>query len=231
MCDIDYCSKCILGKFGAVPEMKAAVETVRLMPGQVLYRAGDVPEYVYCVRRGVVGDFRAEMGEAEFVDIAFAGEAVGLKGIGAEFYGTDAIAQEDSELCAIPVAQIQRHVAKSPPLNGCMIRALSSQLGWLQSLIRVRLQRTGDSGLALLLTLLASRVSTDATAAGAICLTLPRRMLAQYMGVSLSTVTRQLNGLARRELVSVNRSRICLLDRAGLAKVARPFGEAAGSGA
>lgn len=227
MAEFDYCSRCVLCRFGERPDMKAMVEVVRLVAGERLYAAGDRPAYVYCVRRGVIGDYRVDTDDAipsglggdALVDVAFAGEAVGLKGIGTPHYGSDAIAETDAELCAVPLDVVRQRVSVAPPLNDCMIRAFSAQLGRMRSLAAVRAQHYGEAGLARLLVLIAGRLSKGVTT-GVICLTLPRRLLADYLGVSLSTAARQLDALVRRRLIHVRRSRICLLDIGELMRLA-----------
>lgn len=218
MSEIDYCSNCVLGSFGSVPGMKLAVETVRLRRGDLLYRKGDVPTHVYCLRWGIVAEYREDAAETEVVGLALAGEAAGLKDIESPKYEGSAVALARTEACAIPIIEIRRHLTGNQTLHQCMIRAFGWQIGRQQTLIQIRHGRTGGAGLALLLTTIASRKppGQDETEPS---LRISRQLLADYLGTSVSTVDRQLRQLARSGLISIAGDRIDLLDVAGLEKL------------
>jgi CRP/FNR family transcriptional regulator len=87
----------------------------RLKRGDHLYRAGQGFESIYAVRSGFFKtDVLIEDGRDQVTGFQMTGELLGLDGISSEIHTCNAIALEDSEVCAIPFSHLEGPVAADP---------------------------------------------------------------------------------------------------------------------
>ena len=75
----------------------------RIKRGDHLYRAGETFDAIYAIRSGFFKtDVLLEDGRDQVTGFQMAGELLGMDGISTEVHTCNAIALEDSEICAIP---------------------------------------------------------------------------------------------------------------------------------
>jgi len=80
----------------------------RMKRGDYLYRAGQGFESIYAIRSGFFKtDVLIEDGRDQVTGFQMTGELLGLDGISSEVHTCNAIALEDSEVCAIPFSQLE----------------------------------------------------------------------------------------------------------------------------
>jgi CRP-like cAMP-binding protein len=80
----------------------------RFKRGDHLYRAGQGFESIYAVRSGFFKtDVLIEDGRDQVTGFQMTGELLGLDGISSEVHTCNAIALEDSEVCAIPFSHLE----------------------------------------------------------------------------------------------------------------------------
>ena len=138
----DYCERCVLRVIGAEDNARAQVQVRTLRKDERLYRAGDKAEFVYCLRRGAIGEFQSDVdGGHELLGLAIPGDACGLDAIDGERYTTDAIAMEVTETCAIPMAVIRAALENTPGTPEAVVRALSDQLARVNAIASLHRRR------------------------------------------------------------------------------------------
>ena len=111
------CSNCNLRElclpFGlSVEELERLDDLVstrrRIKRGDHLYRAGEEFDAIYAIRSGFFKtDVMLEDGRDQVTGFQMAGELLGLDGISTEHHTCNAIALEDSEICAIPFSRLE----------------------------------------------------------------------------------------------------------------------------
>ena len=80
----------------------------RLKRGEPLYRAGETFGAIYAVRSGFFKtDVLLEDGREQVTGFQMTGELLGLDGISTETHSCNAVALEDSEVCAIPFSHLE----------------------------------------------------------------------------------------------------------------------------
>jgi CRP/FNR family transcriptional regulator len=132
------CSNCNLRELclpiGLAPEeLKKLDELVsarrRLKRGDYLYRAGQVFESIYAVRSGFFKtDVLIEDGRDQVTGFQMTGELLGLDGISSEIHTCNAIALEDSEVCAIPFSHLEGLSRQIHPLQHHFHKVMSREI-------------------------------------------------------------------------------------------------------
>ena len=104
---------------------------IRLKRGDVLFRKGDGFKTVYALSRGSIKlAIPKESDEEQVMGFRIAGELVGVNGMGAGENLSDAVALEDTEVCALcgrPFGRQRQRHHLIPRLKGGSIQARS---GW-----------------------------------------------------------------------------------------------------
>jgi CRP/FNR family transcriptional regulator len=86
----------------------------RLKRGEYLYRVGDTFDAIFAIRSGFFKtDVLIEDGRDQVTGFQMGGELLGLDGISTEQHTCNAIALEDSDICAIPFSQMGSAVARN----------------------------------------------------------------------------------------------------------------------
>ena len=76
--------------------------------GEALYRTGEVFDAVYAIRTGFFKSrVTYEDGRDQVTGFSMSGEILGMDGIGQGRHNCDAVALEDSDVCAIPYAHLE----------------------------------------------------------------------------------------------------------------------------
>lgn len=95
--------------------INVAVEDISFPVGSSLYRQGDVGQFVYSVRQGLIKLNRIRQnGDQRIMRVLRSGDVVGLEAIVSGRYEYDAIALETVLVCRIPVMVINQLDSSSP---------------------------------------------------------------------------------------------------------------------
>lgn len=137
-----------------------AIDEQHLLRGESLYHMGDAGRAIFTVREGLVKlvQYLPDGGE-RIVRLVRATDVTGLEALVGQSYQHDAIVEQDSVVCRIPVDVIRRLELESPQLYRELMRrwqqALSEADAWLtelgtgtarQRVARLLLRLTNDSG-------------------------------------------------------------------------------------
>ena len=193
-----------LDRFGNIASSKR-----RIARGQPLYHNGDAFEYLYAVRSGAfktVGVSRH--GDDKITGFHLAGELLGLDAISAGRYGYDAVALEDSEVCAMPFAALEKLALTVPALQRQLFRALSGDISRDQGLMLLLGSMTAEQRLAAFLLSLSRRYRRLGFAADCFVLRMTREEIGNYLGLTLETVSRLLSRFQRDGLIAVRQREI-----------------------
>lgn len=186
-----------------------AIAKRRIGRGAYLYRGGDTFEYLYAVRSGAfkaVGVSRH--GEEKITSFHLAGELLGLDAISVGRHGYSAVALEDSEVCAIPFAALEKMSLAVPALQHQLFRTLSGDISRDQGLMLLLGSMTAEQRLAAFLLSLSRRYQRLGFAADRFTLRMTREEIGNYLGLTLETVSRLLSRFQRDGLVAVRQREI-----------------------
>jgi len=172
--------------------------------GASLYRSGDGFESLYAVHSGAfktVGLSR--QGDEKITGFHLAGELMGLEAISSGHYGYSAVALEDSEVCVIPFAQLEKMAITVPVLQHQLLRVLSSDISRDQGLMQLLGSMSADQRLAAFLLSMSRRHERLGFSASRFVLRMTREEIGNYLGLTLETVSRLMSRFQREGLIGV----------------------------
>ena len=185
--------------------------------GDTVYHGGDECLGLLLVLRGQLRVFTLSDQGKELTlyrlldrDLCLFSAACVLRGIS---FDISVQAEQDTEALHLPAEVYRRLMDDSAPVANYtneLMAARFSDVMWLMDQI---LNRKLDSRVAALLL-------EEAALAGSDALSLTHEQLAGHLGSAREVVTRMLKYFQSEQLVSLGRGRVCLLDRAGLNRLA-----------
>ena len=194
-----------------------ATQKRRIARGASLYRSGDAFESLYAVRSGGFKSVGvSQLGDEKITGFHLPGELMGLDAISPGRHGYNAVALEDSEVCAIPFAALERMALVVPSLQHQMFRVISGDISRDHGLMLLLGRMTAEQRLGAFLLSLSRRYERLGFAANRFVLRMTREEIGSYLGLTLETVSRVLSRFQRDGLVHVQQRDIELLDAGAL---------------
>src|SRR5688572_7363801 len=181
----------------ATPELdrfdQVASSKRRVARGASLYYSGDSFDSLYAVRSGAfktVGVSR--QGDEKITGFHLPGELLGLEAISSGSHGYSAVALEDSEVCVLPFAQLERMATSMPALQHQLFRVLSGDISRDEGLMLLLGSMAAEQRLAAFLLSLARRHKRLGFSDTRFTLRMTREEIGNYLGLTLETVSRQI---------------------------------------
>jgi CRP/FNR family transcriptional regulator len=185
--------------------------------GEVVACAGEPSSRLLVVHTGRVKVRRISAGGHEtIVRVVGRGEVVGetsfLTGAPPE---DDAVALEDSRLCAFDHTDLAGLLGRMPDIGVGMLRALATKLASAERMLAAL--TAADVGTRVAAYLLDSPTSRDAAGRLVLHLPMPKNQVAAFLGTTPETLSRRLASLQREGLVKLLPGRdVAVLDPSGL---------------
>jgi len=202
-----------LDAFSAMARLKRKIHH-----GSSLFSAGDALTAVYIVRSGTFKTVSVSReGHPKITGFYLPGDVMGLHALSAGVYSSDAIALEDSEVCVLPIHQLESMLTAMPMLQRQFIRALSDAISRDRCLLLLGCM-DAEQRVARLLVSLADRYHRLGYARDALLLHMTRDDIASYLCLSSETVSRVMSRLQRKGLLTVHQRHIDFTDSHRLAE-------------
>jgi len=212
------------GELGQVDAMIG--KRTKLKKGDALYRAGEPFASLYAIRLGSLKTtVLAEDGREQVSGYHMPGDLVGLDGISTDRHGCQAVALEDTEVCALPFARIE-DLARAVPalqhnLHLFMSREIARDHGMMLSLGSMR----AEERLALFLLHLAERYRRRGYSSTEYVLRMTREEIGSYLGLKLETVSRLFSRFQGEGLIQIQGRAVKLLDPVALKQLVGQRGQ------
>ncbi len=203
------CLPCDLGQSELDQFDRIATAKRRVARGASLYHSGDGFESLYAVRSGAfktVGTSR--QGDEKITGFHLSGELLGLDAISSGRHGFSAVALEDSEVCAIPFAQLERMAMAVPALQHQLLRVISGDISRDQGLMLLLGSMSAEQRIAAFLLSLSRRHLRLGYSASRFVLRMTREEIGNYLGLTLETVSRLLSRFQREGFISVQQREV-----------------------
>jgi CRP/FNR family transcriptional regulator, anaerobic regulatory protein len=221
------CEKCGL-KSGCLPRALAANDLKtfstlarlkrQIRPGALLFSAGNPLTGLYVVRTGTFKTVAiSREGDPKITGFYLPGDVLGLHALSARTYLFDAIALEHSEVCVLPIRQLEGMLESIPQLQREFIRALSDTISRDRRLLLMGCM-DAEQRVSRLLLSLADRYQRLGYAREELLLHMTRDDIASYLCLSSETVSRVISRLRRKGVLTVNQRHIGFTDCVRLAK-------------
>ena len=186
---------------------------VRLKKGEVLYRAGDRFAALYAIRMGSCKTtVLSEDGREQVAGYHMQGDMLGMDGIGAERYGCEAVALEDTECCVLPFGELGDLTRSAAPLQRNLYRFLSREIARGQDIMLLLGSMRAEERLAAFLLNLSQRYRERGYSGTEFVLRMSRQEIGSYIGLKLETVSRLFSRFQQEGLIQVQGRSVKLLD-------------------
>ena len=214
--------KCKPSRTGAGPALTIPPgcngTALQLSNGQMIFNEGDEARYYYRVVVGRVRLYKMRAdGRRQIVELLIPGDFFGLESAKEHTLIAEAIGRTVLERYAC--GQIERLSNEQPDVRHGMMTMLQSNLSAVRHHMVVLGQDTAKERVAAFLATLAGRFGM--TGSGVLDLGLGRQDIADYVGLALETVCRELTTLQHEGLIEVmNHRQVAICDLAALQSLA-----------
>lgn len=186
--------------------------------GDALFRKGDPFRAIYVVRTGFFKNCAfAPDGHSQVAGFMMAGEVLGLDGIETDTHGCDAIALEDSQVCVVPLNQLEELAREFIPLQRHFHKIMSREIMRDHDVMLLLGSMTADKRVAAFLLNLLQRLQLRGFSSSEILLRMTREDIGSYLGLKLETVSRVFSKLQDQGILEVRHRNIRIARAAALA--------------
>ncbi|MGE5490707.1 MAG: fumarate/nitrate reduction transcriptional regulator Fnr [Actinomycetota bacterium] len=192
----------------------------RIKRGDFLYRAGQEFDSIYAIRSGFFKtDVLLEDGRDQVTGFQMAGELLGLDGISAERHTCNAIALEDSEVCAIPFSRLESLSREIVTLQHHFHKVMSREIVRDHGVMMLLGTMRAEERLAAFLLNLSQRFTARGFSPAEFYLRMTREEIGSYLGLKLETVSRAFSRFQEEGLIAVQQKHIRILNTPGLKRL------------
>lgn len=189
----------------------------KVKKGAALYRTGDPLRSLYVVR---IGSFKTSMlsvdGREQVTGFHMPGEMLGLDAISADEHACNAFALEDSEVCPLPFARLEKLARALPALQRNLSKILSREIVRDHEVLMLLGNMNSDERLAAFLLSLSRRLEVLGYSSMEFILKMRREDIGSYLGLRLETICRGIARLREQALVEVSGREVKILNMGGL---------------
>ncbi len=185
----------------------------RLKRGEHLYRAGEGFDAIYAIRSGFFKtDVLLEDGRDQVTGFQMAGELLGLDGISTEHHTCNAIALEDSEICAIPFSHLESLSRDIPTLQHHFHKVMSREIVRDHGVMMLLGTMRAEERLAAFLLNLSQRFTARGFSHAEFYLRMTREEIGSYLGLKLETVSRAFSRFQEEGHIAVQQKHVRILN-------------------
>ena len=189
----------------------------RIKRGDYLYRAGDSFDAIYAIRSGFFKtDVLLEDGREQVTGFQMGGELLGLDGISTEHHTCNAIALEDSEICAIPFARLESLSREIHTLQRHFHKVMSREIVRDHGVMMLLGTMRAEERLAAFLLNLSQRFTARGFSHTEFYLRMTREEIGSYLGLKLETVSRAFSRFQEEGHIAVQQKHVRILNVDGL---------------
>ncbi|MGK7296060.1 MAG: fumarate/nitrate reduction transcriptional regulator Fnr [Candidatus Wenzhouxiangella sp. M2_3B_020] len=186
-----------------------------------LFHGGQAFRSVCVVQSGTVKTYQlSSEGDEIVTGFHLPGELIGLDAIGRERHPEFAVALEESRYCEIPYRDFQKILDESPSLNNLMLKLLSADMAETRELLVVIGRMDARARVSMFLLNMSRRLKSRGEDGNRFRLSMDRRDIANYLSLTIETVSRTLSWMQKQDMLSVRGKQVQLLDTDALLETA-----------
>ena len=214
-CDVRELSVCSALRGRELDRLAPIVSRIPVAAGQTLVQEGDEAEAVYNIIEGTVRLFKLlPDGRRQITGFLFSSDFIGLALRDRYAYSVEAVS--DSVVCRFPRLKLEALFEEMPRLENSLLDRASNELVAAQDQILLLGRKTAMERLASFLLTLAARQGIAGKGA-VLALPMTRTDIADYLGLTIETVSRSITKLRNEGLIDTpGIHAITLLDPEGL---------------
>jgi CRP/FNR family transcriptional regulator len=189
--------------------------------GEYLFSQGDRLTSLYAVRSGSFKTYSlGEDGSEKILGFHLPGELLGLAGLGHGEYRATASALETASVCTMPFDRLQDLADHLPSLNHQLHKILGQRIARDQEILLLLGDKSAHERLATFLLNISGRFAERGFSAREFNLSMSRQDIANYLGLTLETISRTFSQFQKDGVLDVDRRLIRIVDRGHLSKAA-----------
>ena len=203
-----------------VNEIRGHLSYSQCGPRKILFRAGDPATDLFVIREGQIKLTRTDIdGHEHLISLVGAGYFLGFDTIGNPLYSYSAETLAPTVYCRVKHSDMMRIIRQYPKVSLNVLLAVNEQLAQARSLIRVLGKKSATEKVAaLLLSVLPPHFKGEDDTPQA--LHLSRIAMAEILGITVETVSRNMAELRRQGIIDAPRGSIVIRARKRLRALA-----------
>jgi len=183
-----------------------------LKRGDFLYRTGAALHVLYAIRSGFMKScVLHEDGREQVAGFHMMGDLMGMDAIGGSVHLCNAVALEDSEVCEIPLCNLESLSREIPSLQQHFHRIMSREIARDYGVMLLLGSMRAEERLAVFLLNLSQRFASRGYSSTEFHLRMTREEIGSYLGLKLETVSRTLSQLQSLGLIAVQSKHLRIL--------------------
>ncbi|MBP6018181.1 MAG: fumarate/nitrate reduction transcriptional regulator Fnr [Burkholderiaceae bacterium] len=196
-------------------------ERIRIPKGSSLFRLGDPTTSLYGIRSGTMKtQIQDAAGQVQITGFLLPGEIIGMDGLLENIHVSNAVALEDSEVCVIPLDDLDNLSQHLPVLQLQFRRLMSKEITRSHQMVMSLGTLRSEQRLAAFLINISQRLSLLGYSSTEFILRMSREEIGNYLGLTLETISRLFSRFAREGLLHIQQREVSLIDMAALRALA-----------
>jgi len=185
-----------------------------------LFLANDKQKHIYQVLEGVVGAYKMLAdGRRQIVTFYYPGDLIGVEDSGVWLHHGEALC--NSSIRCIPISTVENLIVSEPEFGQALLAALSTELSETRDQLLSLGRKSAIEKVATFLLRISRRNERENTDECQLYLPMTRAEIADYLGLTIETVSRNITKLKTRGLIRLeSKSRVQILDLEGLEDIA-----------
>jgi CRP/FNR family transcriptional regulator, anaerobic regulatory protein len=214
--------------YGLKPEEISQLETIvqRKRPiksDDYLYRQEDQCHSLFAVRSGSFRSFISDAGGGEqSIGFYLPGELMGLDALQKGRFHCSVVALETATVCELPLSRLNELGSTIPSLQAQLMRMVGTQIVSDHEKIVLLGNRSATEKMATFLLMLSQRYSALGYSGIEFNLTMRRNDIANFLGLTIETVSRQLGILSKQGLITIKHRGVHINDLDSLKTIVEP---------
>lgn len=226
------CSDCRLAdlclpyglQINEIEQLASIIKNKRpLQTDELLYAQNDQCQSLYAVKSG---SFRSFIVNAEGIEQTLGfylpGELMGLDALLHGRFSCSSVALETATVCELPLSRLNELYTEIPGLQHQMMRILSKEIASDREQILLLGHRTAKERMATFLLMLSIRYGALGYSNTDFNLSMRRQDIANFLGLSNETISRQLTELSKAGVIVVKQRVIQIIDLNLLKSIVEP---------
>ena len=181
--------------------------------GKLLFRSGESLDALYAVRTGY---FKTKVstfdGREQVTGFHMAGEVLGLDAVDGDRHRCDAVAIEDSQVCVIPYAPLERLMREFSALQRQFHKIMSGEIVRTRGVMVMLASMRAEARVAAFLLDLSQCLQARGFSPSDLVLRMTRAEIASYLGLKVETVSRCFSRLHNDHVLQVRKRHVRIVD-------------------
>jgi len=194
-----------------------------LRTDEFLYSQGAEGQRLYAVKSGSFRSFITNSdGLEQTIGFYLPGELMGLDSLQLGRYTCSIVALETGTVCDLPISHLKELCTEIPGLQAQLIRVLGKEITSDHDKILLLGHRSAKARMATFLLMLSLRYAALGFSSTEFNLSMRRHDIANFLGLTIETVSRQLAYLSKQEIISIQQRSVQIKNLALLRSIVEP---------